>query len=105
MKKRDKAEVVKGPFEMTRDGDVLQKILERHAGTADCRTVSAILGISDDALPEATYCLLHFPDHEGKSAVPDLCSDGLRGLFELIIACGIEVGMRLTREGSHRWTN
>lgn len=37
MKKRDKAEVVKGPFEMTRDGDVLQKILERHAGTTDCR--------------------------------------------------------------------
>lgn len=105
MKKRDKAEVVKGPFEMTKDGDVLQKILERHAGATDYRTVSAILGISDDALSEATYCLLHFPDHEGKSAVPDLCSDGLRGFFELIIACGIEVGMRLAGEGSPRWEN
>ena len=105
MKKLDKAEVVKGPFEMTRDGDVLQKILERHAGTANCQMVSEILGINSDALPEATYCLLHFPDHEGKSAVPDLCGDGLRGFFELVLACGIEVGMRLAEDGSHRWEN
>lgn len=74
-------------------------------GPPTAETVSAILGISDDALPEATYCLLHFPDHEGKSAVPDLCNDGLRGFFELVLACGIEVGMRLAGEGSHRWTN
>lgn len=104
MKKREKAEVVKGPFEMTRDGDVLQKILERHAKTANCQMVSAILGINSDALPEVTYCLLHFPDHEGKSAVPDLCGDGLRGFFELVLACGIEVGMRLAGDGSH-WKN
>jgi hypothetical protein len=95
----------KTPFEMVDSGDLLQKILERHVGTADCQTVSMILGISPDALPEATYCLLHSTDHVGESAVPKLCKDSLRELIDLLLAVGIETGLRLSGEGSNKWKN
>jgi hypothetical protein len=83
----------------------LQKILDRHSDTASCDVVSAVLQINSQALPSAVYALLHNEKHL-QSAVPELCSEGLRELVELLLACGIETGLRLAGEGQNtRWKN
>jgi len=87
--------------------DSLQKFLDQHAGTADCEVVAAILQLHPEALPCATYVLLHGKGHAGVSAVPELCPKGLRELVELLLAVGIETGLRLAGAGStdglNRW--
>jgi len=93
------------PLRSIESGDVLQKIVDAHTGTVDCEVISAILQISPDALPTAAYVLLHSNEHAGKSAIPDLCPSGLREFFDLLLACGIEVGLRLSGEGSNKWKN
>ena len=106
--KRSQVDESRGPLGMIRSGDVLQRIVDRHILIADCQTISAILGINEDALPEAMYCLLHSTRHAGKSAIPDLCPDGVRGIFELLVSCGIAVGVQLAGEDKSKpaiWKN
>jgi hypothetical protein len=88
-------------------GHSLQKIVERHASTIENDVVSAILQIDPESLPLAVYMLLHKEDHSGKSAVPDLCPSGLRDLFDLLLSCGVEIGLRLAGDGdgSQLWKN
>jgi hypothetical protein len=93
------------PLASLESGDILQKIVERHDSTADCDTVSAILQIHPETLPCAAYVLLHNKGHLGESAVPELCPSALRELVELLLAVGIETGLRLAGEGNSRWKN
>jgi hypothetical protein len=88
-----------------KSGDTLQKIVEQHVGTVDCEVVAAILQIDPEALPCAAYALLHSKRHFGESAVPELCPSALGEFFELLLACGIEVGLRLAGDGPDRWKN
>jgi hypothetical protein len=93
------------PLISIESGDQIQKIVERHEQVADCDTISAILQIHPESLPCAAYVLLHSKDHLGESAVPGLCPSALRELVELLLAVGLEAGLRLAGEGSHRWKN
>lgn len=92
------------PLVSLQSGDIVQRILERHEGM-DCEAVSAILQIHPETLPCVAYVLLHSRDHLGQSAVPDLCPGALKELVELLLAVGIEAGLRLSGEGSRRWKN
>jgi hypothetical protein len=87
-------------------GETIQKIVERHETVADCDTVSMILKIHPETIPCIAYILLHGKEHfGGESAVPGLCPTALRELVELLICCGIEVGLKLSGEGNKRWRN
>jgi hypothetical protein len=93
------------PLVSIESGDKIQRIIERHLMTADCETISAILQIHPESLPCAAYVLLHSKDHLGESAVPGLCPSALRELVELLLAVGLEAGLRLGGDGSPTWRN